>query len=302
MSARPAPSWEPFRVAGTVAPRLRAVSRSARALGAAAALTGALALFAGGSAAPAAPAMRGVDVVLCLDVSRSMLARDLAPTRLARAQREIRALAARAPADRFSLVLFAGEARLAVPPTHDGALLSELAGAAGPESLPRGGSDLGAALEAAAKALGDTPAGAEVLLLTDGEDLAGRGAEAARVLAEAGARVHALGCGDARGSKIAVVGPDGRERFLRDPAGREVVSRLDEASLSAVVAAGGGVFLEAGATEGALVRWYEREVEPASLRLAAGAPAPAGGLPRLLLGGAALLWLLAIALGEGRRP
>ena len=75
------------------------------------------------------PEPEGMDLVICLDVSRSMLARDAAPSRLLRAQEEIRLLTARATGDRLALVIFGGVARLEVPLTHDGALLTVLASA-----------------------------------------------------------------------------------------------------------------------------------------------------------------------------
>ena len=121
---------------------------------------------------------RGVDILVCLDVSRSMLAQDLQPSRLARAQEEIRALAARTESDRVGLVLFAGDARLAVPLTRDKDSFASLASRASPLSVERGGSDVGAALDTALGAL--TGAHEVILLLTDGEDLEARGLQAAR--------------------------------------------------------------------------------------------------------------------------
>jgi Ca-activated chloride channel homolog len=187
---------------------------------------------------------RGIDIVLCLDVSRSMLARDLAGSRLDRAKAEIRALAARVEGDRIGLVLFAGEARLFVPLTRDTGSLAELAMQADPLAVPLGGTDLGAALLAALGALPEKTGQHEVvLLLTDGDDLEGRGLSVARAFRERGITVHAVGFGSPLGAKIPIEGPGG-ETFLKDRSGREVVSSMDEESLRAIAELTGGEFIE----------------------------------------------------------
>jgi Ca-activated chloride channel family protein len=186
--------------------------------------------------------LRAYDVVVCLDVSRSMLAADVAPTRLARARAEIETLVREAPGDRYALVVFAGEARVVAPPTRDGAALLELMASTGPDLPLLGGTDLGAALRRAGELLERVPAdsaGRSVLLVTDGEDHGGAGGVAARELAGAGVVVSVLGLGSPRGAKIPL---DGGARFLRDADGVEVVSRLDASGLAALAEAGGGAF------------------------------------------------------------
>ncbi len=179
--------------------------------------------------------VQGADLVVCLDVSRSMLARDVTPDRLTRAKAEIKALAAGAKGDRLSLVVFAGEARAIVPLTEDMASFAELVNLADPTSVGRGGTDLGAALEAALEVLQGRPGG--VILVTDGEDLGGRGLAAAKSLGERGNAVHCVGLGTELGSKITT-----ESGFLRDRSGEDVVSALDAAGLRAIADATGGTF------------------------------------------------------------
>lgn len=189
------------------------------------------------------PTSEGIDVIVCLDVSRSMQARDLAPDRLGRAQAEIAALAEVARGDRLGLVLFAGEARLLVPRTQDATSLAEMAAHAGPWDVPRGGTDLAAALATARDALDDRAGTGAIIVLGDGEDLGGR--ETATVLAALrrdGVAVHALGLGTTRGAKI----PDDGA-FVRGPSGREVITRLESRALEGAAAATGGVYREATA-------------------------------------------------------
>jgi Ca-activated chloride channel family protein len=186
------------------------------------------------------------DTVVCLDVSRSMLAGDTAPTRLVYAQRCIEQLVQQSPGERFALVVFAGEARVRAPSTADGSALVELLATSGPDDVALGGTDLGAALDAAGRVLAGVRSqnsgalgGRNVLLATDGEDHGGAGLAAAQRLFADGVRVGVLGLGSERGAKIPI---DDGTRFLTDASGVEVVSRLDAAGLEALARAGGGEF------------------------------------------------------------
>ena len=205
---------------------------------------------------------RGVDILVGLDVSRSMLARDHAPSRLAAAKREIRELADRARGDRLGLVAFAGEATLNVPLTRDVESFASLVDGASPLSVERGGTDLGAALETALDALaGQTGQHEVVVLLTDGEDMEERGLRVAQTCRDRGITVHCVGFGSVRGSKIAVRGKDG-ETFLRDRSGRDVVTVMDPAGLRRIAEITGGEFVDAGDGPGSLVGLYEDRILP----------------------------------------
>ncbi len=205
---------------------------------------------------------RGIDLVVALDLSQSMLARDEDPSRLARAKRSIRELAERARGDRLALVVFAGEARLVVPLTQDVDSMLDMVDLAEPHDLARGGTDLAAAIEVSLGALGgESGEHGAIVLLTDGEDLESRGRRAASTAAERGIVVHCVGYGSDRGSKIPVEGASGEE-FLRDREGNEVVTALDPESLRAIAEATGGSFSRAIRTETPLVDLYEARIVP----------------------------------------
>lgn len=259
------------RLLATIGPRLRSLvsgrAQGSRRLGAYAA---AAALFLAGVAClePVwgeglrTVEQRGVDVVVCLDVSRSMLARDERPSRLLAARREIRALARHVRADRLALVAFAGEARLLVPLTRDMDSFVTLLEQADPLSVTAGGTDLGAAIDAASHALqGGTGEHEVVIVVTDGEDLSGDGARAAQRCRDRGVVVHCVAFGSAAGAKIPVT-QDGRESFLRDADGRDVVSAMDPVSLRRVADAGGGTYTESMSVAGALVVVHEERIAP----------------------------------------
>ena len=203
---------------------------------------------------------RGLDLVVCLDVSRSMLARDLEPTRLGLAQRELRALSERVRGDRLGLVAFAGEARLLVPLTRDLASFAQLAETADPLSVRRGGTDLGAAIETALAAFDDKASKQRaVLIVSDGEDHGARGRRVAEICAQRGIPVHCVGLGSQLGSKIAIE-DGGLQKFLTDASGREVISRLDDAGLRRIAEVSGGGYIAATASPRPLLDAYASHV------------------------------------------
>ncbi|MBL8896610.1 MAG: VWA domain-containing protein [Planctomycetes bacterium] len=205
---------------------------------------------------------RGSDLVICLDVSQSMLARDVEPARLTAAQRAIAALCAEATADRLALVLFAGEALLRSPLTGDLAAIAELAQVAHPTDVARGGTDLGAALALAERTLEPSRDAAQaVLVLSDGEDPTGSARAVARALGERGIAVHALGFGSERGGKI-VVGVGAEQRYLRDAEGREVITQLDPRGLEALASASGGRYANGDAEGDSIVELHRRAIAP----------------------------------------
>ncbi len=196
----------------------------------------------------------GVDLVVALDVSRSMLARDVKPDRLTRATLEVGALLDGLAGDRVGIVVFAGEAFVQCPLTTDYAAARLFLRGVGPQSVPRQGSDLGNALEASRQVLEGAAASAgrskAVLLVTDGEDLEGGGREAAARLGEAGIRIHALAVGTSAGEPIPVTDAAGQVTgYKKDRAGEPVVTRLDVATLRDVVEKGGGELFELGSPD-----------------------------------------------------
>jgi Ca-activated chloride channel family protein len=195
---------------------------------------------------------RGLDIAIALDVSRSMLAEDARPSRLSAAQADLLASSRDGRGDRWSLVLFAGEARRRVPLCDDRGAVAEIAALADPGDVSLGGTDLGAAIAAAVESLGEARGPqALVLLITDGEDPDGSGAGAAAAARELGVEVHVVGYGSELGARL----PDGAGGFLQDAAGQPVLSRLNTDDLRALAAAGGGRFLQAESTGDPIGRW-----------------------------------------------
>lgn len=190
----------------------------------------------------------GQDIVVAVDISRSMLAEDVSPNRLARARLSVLRLMTRLRGDRIALVAFAGTAYLQSPLTTDYAAAATFLSAMNPEMMPVQGTDLGAALRVSLDALDRGAREARtVLIVTDGEDhqesFAG---ELDRALQE-GVTVHALGIGSPEGIPIPAFDEQGRrEGFLRDEEGAVVTSRLDEATMRDLTQRTGGRFARVG--------------------------------------------------------
>jgi len=197
-----------------------------------------------------------------------MLASDLEPNRLTRARQDIAAiLPDLVGGDRAGLVVFAGEARTWVPLTHDLPSFERLLDEVDTTLVPVGGTDLASALRRA-QDLADPELAATtvVVLLTDGEDLGGSGMQAAQELAADGIVVHALGYGSVLGSKITVDDNKGREQFLVNASGDEVVSHMDASGLRDLATAAGGEFVRADAMALPLRELYRKRIEPMQKR------------------------------------
>ncbi len=183
---------------------------------------------------------KGLDLVVCLDTSRSMLVRDKKPNRLERAKDQIRLLPDKPGNDRAALLAFSGDVRREAPLTRDRRTMRWFLDLAKPEDNQQGGTDIGAALEAALELFdGRTGAHEAIILLTDGEDLQARGLEVAREAATRGIRVYVVGMGTRIGGKI----PSGRAGFVKDENGEEVVSSLDGTTLEAIALATDAAYL-----------------------------------------------------------
>ncbi len=183
---------------------------------------------------------RGLDLVVAIDTSRSMLVQDLSPSRLERAKREVKGLLDRLSGDRVALLAFAGDVRDVAPLTHDRRTLAAFVEGLDTNENLVGGTDVGAAIDRAL-ALFDGATGAHeaIVLLTDGEDLAGGATQAAERAKERGIRLYIVGMGSSEGGKI----PDGQGGFVRDEEGKEVVSALEADSLERLSKITGGDFL-----------------------------------------------------------
>lgn len=198
---------------------------------------------------------RGLDIVVALDFSKSMLARDVYPSRLERAKRELERLMDHLAGDRIGLVAFAGET-LSYPPTTDYAAVKLFWRDLQPTDMPVGGTAVGRALKAAIEPLvrlrskGGETRSQVILLLTDGEDTESEPLEVAAEAARLGIKIFAVGVGSRSGELIPQVDQDGKVTgYLKDKEGKYVTSRLAEDMLSQIASKTNGEYLRADAKQ-----------------------------------------------------
>jgi Ca-activated chloride channel family protein len=194
---------------------------------------------------------RGLDIVVALDVSKSMLATDVKPDRLTRAKREISGVLDRLAGDRIGLVVFAGDAFVQCPLTLDAAAARLLLDAVDARSAGRPGTAIAEAITTATEMFETNERQFKVMILvTDGESTEGDALTAAQDAAKAGIRIYAVGVGTPSGEPIPVYDEQGRaEGFKKDEAGQVVLSKLDEVALQKVALSTEGRYFRAGPTE-----------------------------------------------------
>lgn len=188
----------------------------------------------------------GQDTLFILDCSRSMLASDVAPSRLQRAKLAILDYVQRYGHGRVGLVAFAGQAFLQCPLTFDYGAFQDALMIVDDRTIPVPGTDVGRALDEAYRSVDKKERPKVFVLLTDGEDLEQGGVRTAEALAKEGVVVFTVGVGTAAGAEVHFVNEQGRVELARDSRGEVVHSRLDEATLRAIAQATGGAYYPLG--------------------------------------------------------
>ena len=206
----------------------------------------------------------GADIVVVLDVSKSMLADDAAPNRLARAKADIAEFVDHVSGHRVGLVAFAGRAAVMSPLTTDYGFFHLVLGGVDHNAVVRGGTRLGDAIRKGVDTFGANRGVSRLMLLiTDGEDHDSFPLDAADAAVEAGVRIVAIGFGSESGSEISVADPDtGAVRLLLDADGAPVYSRLDGDLLRDIALRTEGVYVPAGTSAIDLDAIVKTHVEP----------------------------------------
>jgi Ca-activated chloride channel homolog len=180
---------------------------------------------------------RGLDIVVAIDTSKSMLAEDIAPNRLARAKLAALDLMQQAKSDRLGVVAFAGSAFLQCPLTVDDAAFRQSVEALDVNIIPQGGTALAEAIETALKAFKEGDNYKILVLFTDGEDQDSGALEAAKKAAQEGLQIFTIGIGSPEGIVLRIKDAKGRTDYIRDEQGNAVNSRLNEGLLRELASA-----------------------------------------------------------------
>jgi Ca-activated chloride channel family protein len=186
---------------------------------------------------------RGLDIVVAIDTSKSMLAEDIAPNRLERAKLAALDLMQQAKLDRLGLVAFAGDAFLECPLTIDDTAFRQSVEALDVNTIAQGGTALASAINAALTAFKEGDHFKVLVLLTDGEDNDTGALEAAQNAAKEGLKIFTVGIGTAEGTLLRVTDANGNSDYIRDPGGNVVKSHLNETLLQEIARMAAGFYL-----------------------------------------------------------
>jgi len=190
----------------------------------------------------------GVEVMIALDVSNSMLATDIIPSRLERAKQAISQLVDQLREDRIGLILFAGDAYTQIPITNDYLSAKMFLSSAGPDAVSKQGTAIGSAIDLGMRSFTpESDKSRALIIITDGENHEDDALVKAREAGEKGIVVYTIGIGSPDGSPIPIT-VSGRTEYLKDRDGNTVISKLDEKSLQEIASVTGGRYVRANNT------------------------------------------------------
>ena len=183
----------------------------------------------------------GIETIICMDISNSMLAEDIVPSRLDRSKMMIENLVDHFSNDKIGLIVFAGDAFVQLPITSDYVSAKMFLSSIDPSMIATQGTDIGRAIDMATHSF--TPEegiGRAIIVITDGENHEGGAVEAASAAKDAGMRVYVLGVGSSKGAPIPIPGTDD---YMKDNTGNTVMSALNEQMCKELAQAGGGAYI-----------------------------------------------------------
>ncbi len=193
----------------------------------------------------------GVEIVIALDVSNSMLARDINPSRMDKAKMMLSKLLDDLENDKVGLVVFAGDAYTQLPITTDYVSAKMFINSINPGMVPTQGTAIGQAIKMSMNSFSpESSAEQAIIVITDGENHEDNPVEAARAAAEKGIKVSVVGIGSERGAPIPIGGRS--NNFIKDAQGQIVVTKLDETTAQEIAQAGKGIYVRADNTNSAL--------------------------------------------------
>ncbi|MDD3666066.1 MAG: VWA domain-containing protein, partial [Bacteroidales bacterium] len=201
---------------------------------------------------------RGVDIMVALDVSNSMLSQDVKPNRLDNAKLAISKLIDNLRSDRIGMVVFAGKGYVQLPITTDYAAAKMFLSNINTTLVPTQGTAIGQALEMASESFNEEARSRAIIVITDGENHEGDAVETARQIADSGVKIYTIGIGSPSRAPIPEFAPNGTQTgFKKDNTGNTVVTKLNEGMLQQIAAAGNGAYVYAANTNSALKKVQE---------------------------------------------
>ncbi|MDA3779632.1 MAG: VWA domain-containing protein, partial [Bacteroidales bacterium] len=193
---------------------------------------------------------KGVEIIIALDVSNSMLAEDIQPNRITNAKRAISKLVNNLKNDKIGLIVFAGDAYTQVPITTDYGAVKMFLSSVNTKIVPKQGTAIGTAIDLGIKSFSPTSElDKAIIIITDGENHDDNAVEAAELAQKKGITVHTIGMGSTRGAPIPISENYGQKIFKKDNDGNVVITKLNKTMLQDISEAGNGVSILANNTQ-----------------------------------------------------
>ncbi len=204
---------------------------------------------------------RGLEIIVALDTSKSMLAADIKPSRLERAKLAVKDLLAKLQSDKVGLVAFSGSSFLQCPLTLDYNAFGIALDALNVQSIPRGGTAIGEAIQTATRAFQSGSAGSKILIIiSDGENHEGDPVRYATAAARQGITIDTVGIGSPAGELIVVRDANGNSSYLKDSSGQVVKTTLNETMLRQIARAGNGSYIRGDGVSLGLEELYRQKL------------------------------------------
>jgi len=201
---------------------------------------------------------KGIDLMIALDVSNSMLAQDIKPDRLTRAKQAISKLIDKLGNDRIGMVVFAGNAYVQLPITTDHSAAKMFLTSVNTKIVPTQGTAIGEAIELASKSFDDETHSRAIIVITDGENHEDDAVKIAKTVAQKGIHIYTIGMGLTDGTPIPEYNQYGRQvGYKKDNEGHTVVTKLNETTLEEIADAGDGIYVRANNTQAGLSKVFD---------------------------------------------
>ena len=200
---------------------------------------------------------KGIDLMIALDVSNSMLAEDIKPDRLERAKQSISRLIDKLEGDRIGIVVFAGKAFMQLPITTDYGAAKMFLSTISTNIIATQGTVIADAIEMAASTFGESKRNKAIVIITDGEDHQGNVLEQTEAAVKKGIKIYTIGMGSPDGAPIPIYNGKIQTGYKKDREGTTIISRLDETLLQRMASVGNGIYVRANNSETGLQKIFE---------------------------------------------
>ena len=201
----------------------------------------------------------GIDLFLCVDISNSMHAEDIAPNRLERSKQAINKLISKLQGDRIGIIVFAGNAYVQLPITTDYAAAKMFLSTVDTDLIPTQGTEVGRAIDLAIKSFGESEHNKAIIIISDGEDHEnGDAVKAAQDAAKHGIKVYTIGMGLEEGAPIPLYNNYGKKTgYKKDKEGKIIITKLDDNMLRQIAEIGDGIYVRASNSNVGLDKIYD---------------------------------------------